>query len=149
TVSEQVEQARSQAIAYEGQVTALSEQYRLVQEELEGKNALYEKGYATKTRILELQRGAAGLLGQRQEYTGNITRPKHAGAQLQSQITQNLSDQQLKAAQELDETRAKLADAKERQRAVQDVLDRTIIRAPATGTVLGLSVHTVGAVIGR
>ena len=149
TVSEQVEQARSQAIAYEGQVAALTEQYRLVQEELASKNALYEKGYATKTRILELQRGAAGLLGQKEEYSGNITRLKHTVAQLQSQITQNLSDQQLKAAQELDEARAKLADAKERQRAIQDVLDRTIIRAPATGAVLGLSVHTVGAVIGR
>ncbi len=149
TISEQVEQARSQATAYEGQVAALAEQYRLVQEELRTKNALFEKGYATKTRILELQRAAAGLLGQQQEYSGNIVRLKHTVAQLQSQISQNLSDQQLKAAQELDEARGKLADAKERQRASQDVLDRTVIRAPTSGTVLGLGVHTVGAVIGR
>jgi HlyD family type I secretion membrane fusion protein len=50
-------------------------------------------------------------------------------------------------AQELEDARNKLSDASERQRVARDILERTVIRAPVTGTVLGLSVNTIGGVV--
>lgn len=42
---------------------------------------------------------------------------------------------------------ATIASASERLAAVQDDLDRSVIRSPSAGVVLGLNVHTVGGVI--
>jgi HlyD family type I secretion membrane fusion protein len=70
-------------------------------------------------------------------------------AQLSSQMAQIQSDYLLKVAQELEDARNRLADAKERERVAQDVYDRTVIRAPARGNVLGLTVNTIGGVIGK
>jgi HlyD family type I secretion membrane fusion protein len=149
TVEQQIRQARAQADGLEGQVVALEEQRRLIEDELTGTQTLYDKGLTTKTKLLALKRASAALLGQRQDTQGNIARLRHAVAQLQNQRIQLSQDQLRTIAQELEDARARLADAHERQRALQDVLDRTRIRAPAAGYVLGLNVHTRGAVIGR
>jgi len=149
TLGEQIKQAQSQAAIYRGQVEIVERQYELINQELVPKQDLYAKGLGTIGPVLQLRRAATALLGQKQEYTGHIDRLDHSVGQLQSQIRQIESDYKLKVAQELEDARAKLADAKERQRVAQDVLDRTVIRAPASGHVLGLNVHTVGAVVGR
>jgi HlyD family secretion protein len=149
TLGEQIKQAQSQAAIYRGQVEIVERQYELINQELVPKQDLYAKGLGTIGPVLQLRRAATALLGQKQEYTGHIDRLDHSVGQLQSQITQIQSDHNLKVAQELEEGRGKLADAKERQRVAQDVLDRTTIRAPASGHVLGLNVHTVGGVVGR
>jgi len=49
--------------------------------------------------------------------------------------------------QELRDTQAKLVDLRERVRALQDTVARTVIKAPVGGAVVGLSVHTVGGVV--
>lgn len=148
-LQEQIEQSLSQIKTYEGSVELVNQQLALVMKELNPKQELYDKGYATNSPVLQLQRLATTLTSQRQEAAGNIARLKHSVAQLQSQKAQLQSDQRLKTAQELDDARNKLADARDRQRSARDVLERTSIKAPATGYVLGLTVHTVGAVIGR
>jgi HlyD family type I secretion membrane fusion protein len=149
TIREQIKQANSQIDIYRGQIATVENQYRMVNEELAPKQLLYDKGYATNSPVLQLRRAATALLGQKQEYTGHMERLEHSVAQFEAQIAQIESDYQLKVAQELEDARNKLADAKERQRVAQDVLDRTVIRAPAAGHVLGLSVNTVGAVVGK
>jgi HlyD family type I secretion membrane fusion protein len=149
TIRQQINQAKSQTEIYRGQVATAEQQYRMVNEELAPKQMLYDKGYATNSPVMQLRRAATALLGQKQEYSGHIERLEHSIAQFESQIEQIRSDHKLKVAQELEEARNKLADAKERQRVAQDVLDRTIIRAPTSGHVLGMTVNTVGGVIGR
>jgi HlyD family type I secretion membrane fusion protein len=149
TIREQIKQANSQIEIYRGQIATVENQYRMVNEELAPKQMLYDKGYATNSPVLQLRRAATALLGQKQEYTGHMERLQHSVAQFEAQIGQTESDYQLKVAQELEDSRNKLSDAKERQRVAQDVLDRTVIRAPATGHVLGMTVNTVGAVVGK
>jgi HlyD family type I secretion membrane fusion protein len=149
TIREQIKQAKSQVDIYQGQIATVQNQYRMVNEELAPKQMLYDKGYATNSPVMQLRRAATALLGQKQEYMGHIERLEHSVAQFEAQIGQIESDYLLKVAQELEDARNKLADAKERQRVALDVLDRTVIRAPATGHVLGLSVNTIGAVVGK
>ncbi len=121
----------------------------MILEELGPKQQLYDKGYATNSPVLTLKRAAATYDGQRQEYLGHIARLEYQVTQLDGQINQIRSDYNLKMAQELEDARNKLADAKERERVARDILDRTVIRAPVDGTVLGLNVNTIGGVIGK
>jgi HlyD family type I secretion membrane fusion protein len=149
TLSQQIEQSRSQAQALTDQMAATEEQRRLIGDELAAMRDLFGKGLATRSRLLALERAAAALTGQKQEYSGNIDRLKHNVAQLESQINEARSTQQVEVAQEAEDARNRLEEARERQKALRDVLDRTAIRAPVAGYVLDLSVHTIGAVIGR
>ncbi len=149
TIREQIKQARTQMDIYKGQADAAADQYRMVNEELGPKQMLYEKGYATNSPLMQLKRAASALLSQQQEYQGHIMRLQHLIGQLENQIVQVDSDFRLKIAQELEDARGKLTDATERERVARDILVRTVIRAPVSGHVLGLSVNTVGGVIGK
>lgn len=149
TLREQIKQARSQIEIYKGQAVSTADQRRMINEELGPKQMLYEKGYSTNSVVMQLKRAAAALEGQEQEYVGHIARLDHMIGQLESQIGQIENDHRLKVAQELEEARTKMADARERERVARDVLERTAIRAPVSGHVLGLAVSTVGGVIGK
>ncbi len=149
TLREQIKQAASQIEIYEGQASSAADQYRMINEELGPKQMLFDKGYATNAAVMQLKRAASALLGQQQEYTGHIARLRHLVGQLESQIAQIESDFRLKLAQEIEDARNKLADARERERVAQDILVRTSIRAPVSGHVLGLTVNTVGGVVAK
>jgi HlyD family type I secretion membrane fusion protein len=99
--------------------------------------------------VLSLQRAAAALEGQRIEYASNAGRMQHGAAEAQAQILQLQQDWLTDVSTQLDDVQTKLVDATERLRAVQAVLDDTNIKAPVTGRVIALSVHTLGGVIGK
>lgn len=147
TLKASLRQAEVQSETYKAQQVSLQKQYELAQKELEPKQELYDKGLATRSPIFQLQRLATGILAQIEESNGQIQRLAHASAQIRSQIAQIKTDQALKVAQELEDARNKLTDARERQRVARDVLGRTSVKAPVTGYVLGLNVNTAGAVI--
>lgn len=52
-----------------------------------------------------------------------------------------------RASNELEQVRAEIRELMERRKVADDVLDRTEIRAPGSGTIQNLKVHTVGSVI--
>jgi HlyD family type I secretion membrane fusion protein len=146
---EQIAQAGSSATGMHGEVSAADEQRKLIMDELSSVQMLYEKGYATKSRVLSLQRAAAALEGQRIEYASNAGRMQHGAAEAEAQILQLKQDWLTDVSTQLDDAQAKLADATQRLRSVQAVLDDTDIKAPVTGRVIGLDVHTIGGVIAK
>ena len=60
------------------------------------------------------------------------------------QLTQEYSE---RASTELERIRAEISELSERRKVAADVLDRTEIRAPGSGTIQNLKVHTIGSVI--
>ncbi|MFC6640157.1 HlyD family type I secretion periplasmic adaptor subunit [Sulfitobacter sp. JBTF-M27] len=52
-----------------------------------------------------------------------------------------------RASTELEQIRAEINELSERRKVAADVLDRTEIRAPGSGTIQNLKVHTVGSVV--
>ena len=52
-----------------------------------------------------------------------------------------------RASTELEQIRAEISELTERLKVAADVLDRTEIRAPGSGTIQNLKVHTVGSVV--
>jgi epimerase transport system membrane fusion protein len=63
------------------------------------------------------------------------------------QILQLKKDFHTEVVNQLSEVQSKLFDLRERERALTDRVERTVVRAPDSGMVLAMKVHTVGGVV--
>ncbi len=146
-IDEAIEGQQALLRAYQGVLPSRREQLVLLQEDLRNIASLVAEGYAPRLRQSELQRQVAELQAQQTELLGNIERAQRAIAELRPRALARQQDYRKDVENEL--TRVNLeaqADA-ERYRAALADLQRTEIRAPAAGQVVGLAVQTVGAVI--
>jgi HlyD family secretion protein len=100
------------------------------------------------TRLTSLQRETARLDGERSQLIGAVAQAKGKIAEIQLQMIQIDQDLRTEVGKDLIDTRSKLAELAERKTAAVDQLNRTEIRAPQSGRVHELTVHTVGGVIG-
>lgn len=140
-------QAREQIGGLEAQRDSNDRQITLIEDELKGLRELYDKGYAPRTRILALEREASRLLGERGQYGGEVSRVQQVIGETELQIIQVRKNFQEEVAKQLQETQNQIFDLRERLRAAEDVLTRTVVTSPEAGKVTGLKVHTVGGVV--
>ena len=133
----------------EAQRISVKEQLDLINEELKDQRKLFEKSLTLRSRVLQLERTAVALKGQLGEIIAGIARARQGIGEVESQIIQVRNERNSEVAKDLKETQAKLLDLVPRLQAAQDVLDRTVIRTPYSGFVVGLSVFSVGGVIAR
>lgn len=122
-------------------------QMEFITEELDGLKKLMSLGQTTKPRILALERSAAALQGEEGELLSNIARAKKTVGETKLEIIQRQKNFQKIVIEELETVQSRLRDLQERAVAARDVLKRINITAPVSGTVVNMSVHTVGAVI--
>ena len=110
---------------------------------------LIEEGLLTRARTLQLDRTEAGIHGQIDDASAEIERNQQAIGENEQQIAQLAKDRAAQASADLSETRAKLLDALPRLQSAEGALDRATLRAPYSGTVVGLNVFSVGGVVAR
>lgn len=132
---------------YAGQVEAKLKEVDLIHQELDGVRTLWQKNLIPITRLTSLERDSARLEGERSQLAGAIAQSKGKIAEIQLQIIQVDQDLRSEVGKDLIETRSKLSELSERKTAAVDQLNRIDIRAPQSGRVHELSVHTVGGVI--
>jgi len=142
----QARQLATQIGGLQAQAAAADAQSGFVNEELEGVSELERQGYAPKSRVLALQRSAAGIKGQRGSITSDIARARQSIGEIRLQIAQLNDKRQTDAAQGLSEAQAKLTDAAPKLRQTASSLDETVVRAPVTGYVFNLTQYTEGGV---
>ena len=131
----------------EAQVGSKAKQLELITSELAGVQDLYDKRLVPLPRLTALQRESARIEGERGQLISAIaeTKAKISEAQLQSvRIDQDFRTDVVK---ELGEVKGKEAELVERGVAARDLLDRIEMRAPASGLIHQLNVHTIGGVI--
>jgi HlyD family type I secretion membrane fusion protein len=131
----------------DAQVVAERVQIELIDEERIAVQGLVEKGIMDKTRLLALMRTAAALEGSRGKYEGLIARAEQRVGETELQIIDLENAMLNDVVSELHDVQAQLIDVGERLKAAKDVLERTEIRAPQAGVVVGLNVHTQAGVI--
>src|SRR5581483_7653861 len=119
----------------------------LIHQELEGVRTLFQKNLVPMNRLTALERDTARLEGERSQLAGMIAQSKGKIAEIELQIIQVDQDLRTEVGKDLIETRSKLSELSERKTAAVDQLNRIDIRAPQSGRVHELSVHTVGGVI--
>jgi HlyD family secretion protein len=140
-------QAGSQGAGYTRQVAAVDEQVRLLDEELQSLREVAEKGFVSKNRVRSLERARAELIGQRGQYTATVAQSRGQQGETRLQALEAQSSYLERAATEMRDVEAQVNDVLPKLNAARDQLARTEIRAPATGTVVGLTVFTPGGVI--
>lgn len=146
-LGERVGQAGSQGQGYSRQLAAITEQLRLIDEELNGMRDAAEKGFVSKNRIRALERAKADLEGQRGQYAAIIAQSQGQASESRLQSLEARSNYLERVATEFREVEASLNDVLPKLNAARDQLARIEIRAPVSGTVVGLTVFTPGGVI--
>jgi HlyD family secretion protein len=129
------------------QAGAKKGEMELIRQELEGVRQLWSKNLVTIMRLNQLQRETVRLEGERGQLMASIAQARGKMTETQLQIIQIDQDLRSEVAKELREIQGKVAELVERKVAADDQLMRIDIRAPQSGTVHQLTVHTVGGVI--
>jgi HlyD family secretion protein len=146
-LQEKKAQLENEIKGYSGQTEAKQKEVDLIRQELEGVRSLWQKNLVPITRLNALERDSARLEGERSQLAGMIAQSKGRIAEIGLQIIQIDQDLRTEVGKDLIETRSKLSELAERKTAAVDQLNRIDIRAPQSGRVHELSVHTVGGVI--
>jgi HlyD family secretion protein len=132
---------------YQRQIASADQQQELLGQELTGIQSLAARGFAPLNKVRELQRNQAQISGQRGQYAATIAQTQQQAGETRLQILQVEKSDQQQVANDLHDTESQLSDAAPKWEAAKDQLAKTQIRAPVSGTVVGLSVFTVGGVI--
>jgi membrane fusion protein, type I secretion system len=140
-ITEEVRGLTSQRKAKESEIA-------LIAQELKGVSELFAKNLVSIVRYMALQRDQAKLEGEHGQLGADIARARGRISETELQIIQLEKDFSTEVLKELREIEGKVAELKERMIAAVDQLRRIDIRSPGNGTVLQLTVHTVGGVIG-
>ena len=144
---ERANQLREEVKGITEQADAKSQEIDLIQEELKGVVDLWKKQLVPFTRVTSLKRDAARIEGERGQLVAAKASTAGKIAEVELQIIQVDDDARSKVAEELSDVRAKIAELSERKIAAEDQLKRVDIRAPQSGRVHELAVHTIGQVI--
>ena len=109
--------------------------------------SLLKEGYTEKQKVEELDRALAQSEGQLGELVSEMAASELQVAETELKILQLEKDLQREVAKELSEVQAESFQLREKVQVLESTVNRTVIKAPVAGMVLGLAVHTIGAVI--
>ena len=140
-------QMNEEIAALDAQRKAESAQLALIQEEIGAVKELVDKGLERKPRLLSLQRAAAEISGNRGEYQGRMAQVRQQIGEIESQLIDIDNQRLTEVTGQLREVEDRIYDVKQRLSAAEDVLLRTDIVSPRTGTVVNLRYFTPGGVI--
>ena len=147
-LTERIGQIREEIKGLAAQREAKNGEVDLMVEELDRLEVLRKKDLMATNRILAAQRDLTRLKGEWGALVAQTARAKGQISEMELQILSLDQTMQTEATKELREMEARLAELAERRVAAEDQLKRVVLRAPQTGIVHDLAVHTVGGVIG-
>ena len=131
----------------QNQQEAVDQQIALIAQETQSVQGLYNKGLSTLPRLLALQRQAADLTGQRGQLVEKIAQVDLTSGENELEIMNTRNQRMSDVVKDLRDVQTRRFDLLDRLHGAQDVLARLTIRAPVSGKVVSLAVHTVGAVV--
>ena len=143
----QIEQLRAKGVGLRAQKSSRDRVVSSLQSELQDFRDLLQKGYAEKQKVREFERNLAEREGEQGELMSNLAATELEISETKLKILQLQKEFQREVAKELSEVQSELFELRERLQSLQDTVQRTEIKAPEAGMVLGLQVHTLGAVI--
>ena len=150
----QVAQFRERIAQFDEEITGIaaqkagkSREIELIERELKGTRVLWQKKLVSLSRISEQERAKARLEGENGQLTAAMAQSRGKISEIELAIIQIDQDMRSEVARELGEIEAKAAELQERKVAAEQSLRQIDIRAPQSGRVHQLTVHTVGGVI--
>lgn len=146
-MKERIGQLRQEITGLSEQIEAKSGEIELILRELEGVRHLWSKNLIPIMRLTQLERETVRLRGERGQLVASTAQAHGKVTETELQIIQVDQDLRSEVSKELREIQGKMAELLERRVSAQDQLMRIDIRAPQSGIVHQLNVHTIGGVI--
>jgi HlyD family type I secretion membrane fusion protein len=147
-IGEQIAALRNEITGFESQVRAKEEQTASLQRDLDSLADLAALGMVEKTRVRAIERDIARLLGERDEIVARIAQAKTAISEKELRRFQVRKAFDEEVAAELKKVQAEGFELLERESAARRALELTELRAPVSGTVTDMKIHTTGGVVG-
>src|SRR5262245_20991162 len=144
---ERIAQLDEEAGGIVAQQAAKSQELILVNNELEGVRYLWSQKLIQMARLTALEREAARLDGERAQLVAAAAQGRGKVSEIELQITQIDRELASEVGREMREIDGKAGEYAERKFAAEDQLRRIEIRAPISGTVHELNIHTIGGVV--
>lgn len=145
---ERVLQLREEISGIETQITAKEREKALLDAELVNTRSLLARELISSERVTALDRELARAEGQLGQLIAAAAQARGRIAEIELQIVQLEQTFRSDTAAELSDDQAKSAELRERRIAGESELNKTTIRAPQSGQVHELAVHTIGGVLG-
>jgi HlyD family type I secretion membrane fusion protein len=129
------------------QRASMQQQVALLDDEIGGLSALYQKDLVPKPRILALQRERSQLQGQIGGSIAEKAKTQESIGETQIQINQLHQQFYQDVSKDFSDAQTQSADLRQRFAVAQDAARRVSILAPMDGVVQNLKVTTVGGVV--
>ena len=140
-------QIREEQFGYTQQRASYREQGRILAQEIAGMRELEKKGFASTNRLRALERAQAELRGQEAAMAAQIAKSGEGMGEARMQSLSIRSQTLAEVANDLRDTQLKLSEVLPKLIATREQLQRTKVRAPVSGQVVGLTVFTIGGVV--
>lgn len=146
-LQQQIGQMAEQVDGITSQIDSKDRQIKIIKDQLVDLNGLLEKGLMQKSTVLAMDREQARLEGERGELIGQRAATQSKASEIRMQILQLKEDVLSQTLTDLREADGRVAELTERRLAAQAKLDRMIVKAPITGSIYQMMIHTEGGVI--
>lgn len=123
------------------------QQVEIVKEQLENFRDLAKDGYVARSKLLEVERTYAQLIGAIAEDTGSIGRTQRQIAELTLKRVQRAQEYQKEVRTQLGDVQKEANALKSRMEAESYAVGNIEVKSPVDGVVIGLAVFTRGAVV--
>lgn len=143
----QIAQLQAEGDGRREEMAGADEQLVIINAELTRLRTLYEQSLVQRSNVADIERLESELRSRRGLAQALLAQVEQRLAQVRLGIRNAPEEFMRLVADQLSNTNLQLAQIRERVRAGQDVLDRTTVEAPVSGTVVGLRVNTPNAVI--
>lgn len=142
-----IQQAKEEISGLTAQSDAKVGELKIIKLELDQTRKLFEKKLTNVARVYAMEREEMRLAGELGGIKAQIARAHGQISEINVQILVVDENVRAQSQRELRMTEAKLSELAEREVAVRDKLLRVDLRAPLSGIVHELTVHTVGGVV--
>jgi HlyD family secretion protein/epimerase transport system membrane fusion protein len=142
-----IEQSGLQIQGLRIQQAAKERQNALYKRELAGLQSLAKQGYAPTNKVLAFQREIEQLEAELGTIQSNIAGVQQEVGEARLQIMQIKKTFVENVEKSMRENQTQVFDLNQQMLAAKDQVSRLVVRAPVAGTVVDMTVHTVGGVV--
>lgn len=146
-LSSRIEQTNEQIRGLEQQKGALERRYENYKQLIERMEEGVEKGLIQNNILAQRQDDYIQIEADLGQIISEIAQAKNTISETKLQILQVGQEYRERANTELDAVRSELSELQERVKVANEVLSRTELVAPASGSIQNLQVHTISSVI--
>lgn len=146
-LNQRITQLRKQIESLNAIIASRKLRSNSLEEEIKEWERLYKEQLSDKIRLRDSKREKVAVDGEIASSVADIARLNVQITETKSQIILRERTFKEEVLKKLEDVKKVITDLRSRYIALNDQLDRTMVKAPVDGTVVGMIAHTVGGVV--